>query len=243
LATNRNRIFACLAALKHHAFRALQSAVARFRSREAIFRGIYHSNAWGSAESKSGVGSTLENTQALRAALPPLMQELGVTSLLDVPCGDFNWMRYTDLGHVSYIGGDIIDEIVTSNQQRHAQPGREFRKIDILASDLPRCDLIMVRDLFNHFPTKEVLACLRRINATGFKFLLVGHYGNVTSNADTHMGGSRPINFRLPPFSFPEPVRTILEDYEPHRELGRSMTLWRLPIPGRDPGGFSVDPT
>jgi len=33
----------------------------------------------------------------------------GVEVFLDVPCGDFNWMKYVTLPHVAgYIGGDII---------------------------------------------------------------------------------------------------------------------------------------
>jgi hypothetical protein len=65
------------------------------RSRERLFTNIYRSNHWGGADSVSGGGSDLEQTSALRAALPGVLQRLGVRTLLDAPCGDFHWMGST----------------------------------------------------------------------------------------------------------------------------------------------------
>jgi hypothetical protein len=54
----------------------------------AIFDHFYRTNAWGTAESVSGPGSTLAYTTHLRTALPRLVHDLGVHTLLDAPCGD-----------------------------------------------------------------------------------------------------------------------------------------------------------
>ena len=43
----------------------------------------------------SGYGSDAEQTEVIKAALPDLFEELAVESM-DVPCGDFNWMRLLD---------------------------------------------------------------------------------------------------------------------------------------------------
>jgi len=80
---------------------------------ERIFTQIYRSNAWLDTESKSGPGSTVSRTRLLRPRLTELVRNLGIRSLLDVPCGDFNWMRLTDLPSVEYIGADIVPEIIT----------------------------------------------------------------------------------------------------------------------------------
>src|SRR5688500_8680654 len=63
------------------------------RSRQEIFEQIYVSNAWGSSESLSGVGSELESTRAIREELPRLWLQYGTHSLVDAPCGDFHWMK------------------------------------------------------------------------------------------------------------------------------------------------------
>ncbi len=65
--------------------------------RRAAFRRIYTRNAWGSKGSVSGSGSESEFTASLRVTLPDLLRELGVRSVLDAPCGDFNWMQGVDL--------------------------------------------------------------------------------------------------------------------------------------------------
>ena len=71
------------------------------------FQRIHDTNLWGAAESPSGLGSEIDATAVLRAELPPLLARLGVTSLLDAPCGDAGWINRADLG-VRYVGVDIV---------------------------------------------------------------------------------------------------------------------------------------
>jgi len=59
----------------------------------SVFSQIHRNNLWGEQESVSGNGSSLAATANLRQELPPLLAGLNVTSLLDAPCGDFNWMK------------------------------------------------------------------------------------------------------------------------------------------------------
>ena len=58
------------------------------------FRRIHDTNLWGAPESASGLGSELDATATLRAELPRLFEKLGVTSLLDAPCGDAGWINH-----------------------------------------------------------------------------------------------------------------------------------------------------
>ncbi|HYH44625.1 MAG TPA: hypothetical protein VEG34_03005 [Thermoanaerobaculia bacterium] len=80
--------------------------------------GVYHH-----PESVSGVGSTLRETARLREALPGLIREEGVRSLLDIPCGDFHWMQHValDVEDVEYTGADVVPEIVAANQALHGK--------------------------------------------------------------------------------------------------------------------------
>lgn len=60
--------------------------------------------------------------------------------MLDAPCGDFNWMRFVDLGKTHYIGCDIVPEVIETNGMRYAD--REFHALDLAAEPLPNVDLI-----------------------------------------------------------------------------------------------------
>ena len=60
---------------------------------EAVFRDIYRRHHWAGSESASGAGAAPDQIRHLRAALPDLLARLGVGTLLDLPCGDWSWMR------------------------------------------------------------------------------------------------------------------------------------------------------
>ena len=82
----------------------------RRTSLTSVFSEIYRTNAWRDPESVSGRGSTLARTNVITSHLPVLLQELNADSLIDAACGDFNWMRYVDLGSIKYIGVDIVPD-------------------------------------------------------------------------------------------------------------------------------------
>lgn len=121
--------------------------ILRGRDAEVVFSDIYERNLWGDPESASGRGSTLRQTMVIRRELPGLLNNVGATSLLDAPCGDFNWMRYTELGSVTYIGADVVPGLIARNQQRYDREGREFVNLDITRSAIPRASVILCRVL------------------------------------------------------------------------------------------------
>ena len=74
------------------------------------FREAYRSRAWVSSEgqlSPSGLGSEVSATRTIVEALPALLVGLGCETLLDVGCGDWNWMREVRLP-CDYVGIDIV---------------------------------------------------------------------------------------------------------------------------------------
>src|SRR5688572_15166107 len=80
-------------------------------ARARVFCRIHAANEWGTVESRSGPGSTLARTEHLREGLPRLLDELGVRSLLDAPCGDFHWMQHVVPHLDRYVGVDIVPEL------------------------------------------------------------------------------------------------------------------------------------
>ncbi|HEY7440768.1 MAG TPA: hypothetical protein VH701_00005, partial [Vicinamibacterales bacterium] len=107
------------------------------KSTEEIFTSIFRRQAWGKTASVSGPGSDLAQTGRLVRTLRSLMEEHEVRSILDIPCGDFHWMRSVNLQGLSYIGADIVRELVTQNQ-RYAVEGISFRHMDLLSHALPK---------------------------------------------------------------------------------------------------------
>jgi hypothetical protein len=115
------------------------------RIQSDVFTDIYNSNQWGSKESKSGPGSTFEATAVIREQLPLIIEKYAIQSMLDVPCGDYNWMKAVKKT-CNYIGGDIVAEAIENNQKLYASEKVQFKQIDITKDTLPTVDLIFCRD-------------------------------------------------------------------------------------------------
>ncbi len=178
-----------------------------------VFTHIHNSHEWNikTAESVSGEGSTLEQTKVLAAELPALIKKLHVKTLLDIPCGDFNWMQHVDLSGIRYIGADIVEALVQKNNARFGDEHRQFRRLDLLTDPLPGCDLVFCRDCLVHLSLADVRAALENIKRSGATYLATTHFHEESENTDIPTGGWRPLNFFVPPFNFPGPVAEINE--------------------------------
>jgi len=165
--------------------------------------------------------------------LPIIIKEQNCSSLLDVPCGDFYWMKLVDLDIV-YIGGDIVGKIVEKNQKQYGNDRRKFIKVDIVKDRLPESDLLLCRDCLVHFSDQDVFKTIRNIKDSGIKFLLATTFTSRNANVDISTGSWRPINLQVPPFNFPTPIKLITEECPVEKYSDKSLGLWEIdsvPIP------------
>ena len=58
------------------------------------------------------------NWKTLRNELPNLLQEFKVESMLDIPCGDFYWLKEVNLDFLTYTCADIVEHIIQENNIR-----------------------------------------------------------------------------------------------------------------------------
>jgi hypothetical protein len=215
-------------------YRLLRDALVTYRLKhsttEEIFTHIYRRNWWGGTVSVSGTGSALEQTRVIAQRLPGLLRELGVSRLLDVPCGDFHWMSTVPLDGIRYVGGDIVRQLIERNRTNYKRPGVEFRRVDLLTDTLPQADLVMCRDGLVHLSNADIVHAVRNFGRSGSTYLLTTTFPGRERNDDILTGDWRPLNLEAPPFRFPQPLRLINEECT---ELNRaypdkSLGLWRL---------------
>ena len=196
---------------------------------EWIFRRIYRRNAWGDSESKSGPGSSAFRTRPLRPQITQLVRDLEVRSLLDIPCGDFNWMRLTELPGVDYLGADIVAELVERNRSLHGGPGRRFVRLDMRRDPLPRADLVLCRDGLVHLSFADIGRALERIRESGSTYLLATTFTDHGSNRDIATGAWRPLNLEIPPLCFPPAQRVLLDGPRPDGSYpDKALALYRI---------------
>jgi SAM-dependent methyltransferase len=178
-------------------------------SLKETFTEIYEKNLWTSPESVSGNGSEMQNTEVIRRELPVLLQKFDIKSILDIPCGDWNWMKSVDLCGASYIGADIVEPLIGLNKANHS--GVDFRVLDLTTDDLPQVDLVFVRDCLGHLSNDNVLKALENVKRSGSKYLLATSFTKFNHNNDIQNGGWKCINLMIDPF-FLNPIYLINED-------------------------------
>ena len=194
--------------------------------RAQVFQVAYAAQAWGSAESGSGVGSELGATKNVSAYLPELFRRFQVSRFLDAPCGDWNWMRRVDLGGVSYVGADVVSSLVSTNSEKYARSGVRFICADLTKDALPTVDMVMCRDCWVHLSFEDIAAMLDNFQRTGATWLLVSNTPCQDRNQNKTTGiGWRHLNLNLPPFNFPPKMESRKDHYP---DVPFEIALWRL---------------
>jgi len=150
--------------------------------------------------------------------------------LLDVPCGDFTWMERVDLAGIEYIGGDIVPSIVEENKRLHESGSRRFALIDLTRDELPDADVLLCRDCLVHLSYANIRAVLANIARSNIRYVLMTSFPGRGGNRDVQDGDWRTLDFQAPPFSFPEPKLTIVEECEEEEGsyADKSLLAWRV---------------
>jgi hypothetical protein len=216
--------------LAHQRFVADRASFAQLSLRER-FQRIHDTNLWGAEASVSGLGSELDATATLRAELPALLRRLGVTSLLDAPCGDAGWIVRADLG-VRIIGVDIVPDLIDALRERGARGEIEgdYGLADITQDALPRCDAILCRDCLVHLSFANIERAIGNFKSSGAVWLITTTFPEWQQNIDSEDGDWRALNFERAPFTLGPPVELINENC---LEVGggwrdKSLGVWRL---------------
>jgi SAM-dependent methyltransferase len=196
---------------------------------KSIFSVIHDRQMWG-GESRSGAGSSFEETLTVQQELPKLVREIGVRSVLDAACGDYYWMKEVNLDVDHYVGVDIVPEMIARNQAMYGSDKVSFMCADIKNDVLPKVDLIICRDVLVHLSFKDGKRAIDNFRRSGSKYLLTTSYpGLLTRNRNIFTGMWRPIDLRLPPYSFPPEIAMLNEKTtEAADYTQKSLGLWAL---------------
>ena len=197
------------------------------RTPQEVFTAYYKGNTWNSEESISGPGSEIEQTATIITEIPKLIGRFNICSILDIPCGDFNWMKQINLEGINYTGADIVEDLIARNNQKFEH---EFLTLDLTADKIPKKDMVLVRDCFVHLSNAMVFSALNNILLSESKYLLTTTFTDRKENVDIIVGDWRPINFQVPPFNFPKPLAVINENCTEEEGIyaDKSLAIWSV---------------
>ena len=184
-------------------------------NKKNIFQLIYKNNYWDSKESVSGPGSDLKSTENIRRELPLLISKYGIKNILDVPCGDFNWMKKVlDKLDIDYLGCDIVEELIEKNKNFYTTDKIKFSKLDLVEEILPDSDLLVCRALFYHLDFLSINKILRNLKQANIKYILLSNCPRSDNhiNKDIPTGLYRDLDLFKDPLLFPNNYLYKFED-------------------------------
>jgi SAM-dependent methyltransferase len=202
---------------------------------------IYRTNEWGS-EFKSGPGSAPEKNKAYIQILTDTIAKVGAVSVVDFGCGDWSFSRSADWSGIDYTGVDVVPELVADLNVRYGAENIRFVVGDSPVSHIPDADLLISKDVLQHWSNEAVAAFLPRLGQFKYAILtndlkifrkdwrsLWRYRPTSEANADTTMGGYRPLDLRAEPFGL-EAEELASYDIEdgPHLFV-KEVLLWTNP--------------
>lgn len=202
-------------------------------SREEVFADIFFNKTWTANLLHipvSGVGSTVPHTHSIRKEIEQIIKTYNIQSIVDVGCGDFNWMREVNLGKASYTGTEIVNALVETNQKYFGNTQRKFLSLDICEETIPAAELVICRDCLVHLCLAEVEKAFANIRRANCRYFLATTFSGINENKEIVTGLWRPINLELPPFNFPPPLHYILEDGQDaaKSQIKKQLGFWKL---------------
>ena len=191
--------------------------------RKTVFTSIFKSKHWLHSDqpeeysSVSGPGSNIntEQTNKLILSLVDFIFKNKITSILDMPCGDFLWMnKLLEKSNIShYLGVDIVDELISRNIKLYQKDHIKFKTFDIVDFETSESfDLVLMRDFFIHTNNKDIRKILLNIKEMNIKYFAFENY-EISNNIDVTTGKHRKINLKINPFNLPEPFYSF-RDHE-----------------------------
>ncbi|MCD4726338.1 MAG: class I SAM-dependent methyltransferase [Pirellulales bacterium] len=142
-----------------------------------VFTSIYEQHIWGGTGNEycSGSGSNDVHASRNATAVNSLIAEKGITSVVDLGCGDFRCGRSLRRDGVRYIGVDIVEGLIRRNDEAYGDEQTSFICLDIVADPLPDGDLCLIRQVLQHLSNAQIATVLQKTRK--FRYVLITeHY-------------------------------------------------------------------
>ena len=163
-----------------------------------LFEEIYAENKWLYG---SGEGSQPLHAKRYVLFLQELLRKNNIKSVVDMGCGDWQFSQFIDWTGIDYQGFDVVRSVIEANQRNFSAPGIRFQLALGDGSDLPSTDLLIAKDVLQHWSNDAVKAFLPSFGK--YSYCLITNCVNPngkTTNEDIETGGFRYLDLRLAPF-------------------------------------------
>jgi SAM-dependent methyltransferase len=139
------------------------------------FAEVYRRKDWGQVEGErfcSGFGSGYGFAVPYAEWVNRFIAERGITTVVDVGCGDFRvGRRICSASTAHYIGVDIVPDLIAHNKARFGRRGIDFLCANVIESRPPHGDICLIRQVLQHLSNVQISRVLA--NCATFRYLVI----------------------------------------------------------------------
>ncbi len=170
---------------------------------KAVFNKIYGGGVWGKTAGQkffSGPGSHDAKvvTPYVESVKHFLAQVDGKPSIVDLGCGDFNVGRQIRPFCGAYVACDVVPGLIAENVRRFAGANVDFRRVDIVDDELPKADVVFLRQVLQHLSNAMISKVLAKLPQT-YRYLVLTEdiplQGDFAPNRDKPTGPGTRTQF------------------------------------------------
>ena len=154
---------------------------------------IYEKNLWGGENHDfySGLGShDPEVIDPYIAVVSKFLKAFETPPVVcDLGCGDFNIGKELVKFTKKYIAIDIVPELIVYNKKKFRGDHLEFKTLDIAKEELPKGDVVILRQVLQHLSNAEIQAVVEKLY--DYKYILLTEHlpeGDFEPNIDIISG-------------------------------------------------------
>lgn len=202
---------------------------------KAVMTQIYEQHLWGghNHDFYSGEGSHLQTIVEpyVTSVSEFLQKHKNELTVCDLGCGDFNIGRQL-LPYTSYYYGiDIVDQLIERNKKQFDFENLVFFCLDISKDQLPKADVVIIRQVLQHLSNAEILRILNKFHS--FKYLILTEHlpqGKFVPNIDiiANLGNrvkvKSGVDITQSPFNFKSSTNQVLNEVFLEDGKGRIVT-------------------
>ncbi len=187
-----------------------------------VFSEIYANNVW---DTGSGHGSIPKYAEPYMRVLQELLLDDRFNTIVDLGCGDWQFMQHISIpNNKSYLGVDVVPAVINANQAAYAASNIRFLQVSDQAELISKNisgDLLIIKDVLQHWPNSEIKYFLKNI-LPRFKYALItNRYEQYRRdhNKERRMGPDKSVGLLEAPFKLSN-AEILLEFYGPeHKQV------------------------
>ena len=191
---------------------------------QKIFETIYTQNIWGYG---SGEGSLAVHVRPYVKFLEKFLARRRITSVVDFGCGDWQFSSAVRWNRIRYRGYDIVPGVIAANREHYGSATVSFHEIGTDYDALPAADLLIVKDVLQHWSDETVMKFLPVLSR--FSFSLITNCVNPagrTENLPIADGDFRYLDVRLHPFGVNAKEVLSFSNYRPFPKALLEKPRW-----------------